>query len=461
MGILKLGGIASGLDTESLIKQLLSIERRPVSILETRRDELTTEMNAWRDLNTRLLNLQNRVSDLKKLTSAAWTAKKASVSDTSVLGASAASTALTGTYSVNVTALSKATTYQSSVTAADVSTPLGLADTITVSGGPGDGKTIVLDGSESLSTLATNLNNADLGFTASVLQVSPGTYALIMKGKDGATNDFSLTDTGSGVAAQLMGTKATTAANAQLTVNNIAIQSATNTVQDAIPGVTLTLQKEGTANVIVAEDTQKAVDAVKGFVDQYNSVVDFIETQTKYDTRSKKAGTLFGEGLVQSINSSLSKRVLEKVTGLTGDIDALSQIGITTSRFVPGSPVSGKLTFDQAKFTEALQNDPEAVMNLFTLDDGTNKGVAVRTEEWLKSYTKTGGIVLNQVQSRDSEIERLKGRISYFDETLLPMKEQRLRNQFLSLEKAMSTFQNQGNWLSMQISSMMPQQQSQ
>lgn len=461
MGILKLGGIASGLDTEGLIKQLLSIERRPVSILEARRDELTTEMNAWRDLNTRLLNLQNRVSDLKKLTSAAWTAKKASVSDTTVLTASAASTALTGTYSVDVVSLAKATTYQSSVTAGDTSTALGLADTLTVIGGPGDGKTVTLDGSESLSTLATKLNDADLGFTASVLQVSPGTYALVMKGKDGAANDFSLADTGSGVATQLMGTKVTIAANAQLTVNNVAIESETNTVQDAIPGVTLTLHKAGSTSVTVADDTQKAVDAVKGFVDQYNSVVDFIEQQTKYDSRTKKAGTLFGESLVQNVSSSLSKRVLEKVTGLAGDIETVGQIGITTSRFVPGSPVSGKLTFDQAKFTEALQNNPEAVMNLFTLDDGTNQGIAVRTEEWLQSYTKTGGVVLNQVKSRDSEAERLKSRIAYFDQTLLPMKEQRLRNQFISLEKAMSTFQNQGNWLSMQISSMMPQQQSQ
>lgn len=461
MGILKLGGIASGLDTESLIKQLLSLERRPVSLLEARRETLSTEMNSWRDLNTRLLNLQNRVTDLKKLTSTAWTAKKASASDPTVLAASAASTALTGTYSVNVTSLSKATTYQSSVTAADVSTALGLADTITVSGGPGDAKTVTLDGTESLSSLTTKLNDANLGFTASVLQVSPGTYALVIKGKDGAANDFSLTDTGSGVATQMMGTKVTTAANAQLTVNNIAIQSETNTVKDAIPGVTLTLQKEGTASVIIADDTQKAVDAVKGFIDQYNSVVDFIEQQTKYDSRTKKAGTLFGESMVQSISSSLSKRVLEKVPGLAGALNTLGQVGVTTSRFVPGSPVSGKLTFDQAEFTAALQDNPQAVMSLFTLDDGTNKGVAVRTEEWLKSYTKTGGIVLNQVNSRDSEVERLKSRIAYFDETLLPMKEQRLRNQFVSLEKAMSTFQNQGNWLSMQISSMMPQQQSQ
>lgn len=460
MGILKLGGIASGLDTEGLINQLMSIERRPVNLLQQRQDKMSTEASAWRDLNTRLLNLQSRLSDLAALSSSVWSAKRVSVADQSVFTATADTTAQPGTYAINVTSLAKATTWESTRNSiADPTAALGQTGTMTVSGGPGNGKTIAVAGTDSLNGIAAKINaDSTLGFTASVLQVNLGDYRLVLAGRNGAANDFSLTDSAGAVAAYLQidagtGLKVDTAANGAMTVNNIAFSFADNTVTTAIPGVTLSLLKPGTTTAAVSSDTQKAVDAVKAFVDQYNSVIDFIGQLTSYDPKTKKAGPLFGESLVTSIQFSLSRQVQDTVAGLPVASNALAMVGITTEKFTPGNTVTGKLVFDSVKFTAALQNDPNTIRQLFNAN-GASQGVAVRAQQWLQSYTQSGGLVLGQASTIDREIVDVKGRMSYLNDVILPMKEQRLREQFSNLEKAMSMFQNQGAWLSQQLSSL-------
>ncbi len=458
MGLYKLGGLVSGLDTETLIKQLLAIERRPVALLEERKDKLTTEANAWRDLNSRLLNLQNRLADLKNLSSSVWQAKAASVSDTTMLTASASATAQPGTYTVDVIDLAAATTWESGLAVADPDADLGFSGTITVSGGPGDGQTFDVAATDSLHDIAATINQQKetLGFSASVIQVSPGDYRLVLAGQTGSANHFELTGA---VATSLQidaanATQRTAAADAQITVNGVPISAAGNTVNDAVPGLTMNLLKTGTSTITVTDDHDKVVEAVRAFVDQYNSVVDFMAEKTKYDPESKEAGALFGESLVQSIQFALGTRVMNPVEGVPAEFQTLSMVGISMEKFSAGSGASRKLTFDETKFREALEKDPDAVAKLFTLDDGTGKGVAVRLEEWLEAYTKSGGLVLNRAEMLDQNVKDIEERIAYFDEVILPMKEKRLRDQYIALEKAMAMFQNQGDWLSQQIKSL-------
>lgn len=457
MSLLKIGGLASGLDTEGLIRQLIALERKPMAVMEQRRESITTKANAWRDLNSRLRNLQSRVADLKNLGANLWDAKRANVADQTVLTASASNTALPGTYHVEVVSLAQATTWKGGLTSADPKADLGVAGTITVSGGPGDGKEFIVSETDSLSDIAATINgNKDLGFTASVVQVAPNDNRLVLNGKLGASNDFSLT----GAAAEALqldavqAEKVAQAANAQIKVNNVPIQVAENSARDAVPGVTLTLNKVGVTTVTVSNDQSKVVDAVKQFVEQYNSTMDFIEQQSKYDTKTKKAGTLFGEGMVTSIQYALSNRAMNPVTGIEAKFNALGMIGISSEKFSEGGSSSRKLRLDESKLREALTANPEAVRDLFTRSEGTDRGVAVRMEEWLSGYTKTGGLILERAENLDKENTRIKERLAKFDEQILPLKEKRLRAQFTSLEKAMSMFQNQGQWLSQQIGSL-------
>lgn len=467
MGIFKLGGIASGLDTDNLIKALMAVERKPVTLLEQKRDKLTTEQNAWRDLNSRLLNLKSRLDDLKKLDSATWKANKATIADQTVLTATADSTAVEGTHNVEVLSLAKAATWKSLNGVADANADLGQAGKIQVvvpSGGTGNGELIDIVATDSLNEIAAKINkdSSRLGLTASVLQVGAGDYRLVVTGKTGAAQDFNLADNVGTVAGTFLNindpvnSRVETAVDGQIKVNNIAV-TVTGSSTSAVPGLKMNLLKTGTTTVTVSKDTQKAVDAVKGFVDQYNSVVDFMNTQTGYDPKTKKAGTLFGKGMVNSIESMLSRRIQDEVSSLADGVNSLANLGISMEKFTSGGSVSGKLAFDQTKLLEKLKTDPDAVQKIFNLDDGVNQGVAVRTAAWLEQYTKTKGFVPNQVSMIDGQLADIKERITEYDEVILPQREQRLRAQFTALEKAMTLFNNQGSWLSAQLSGLSPQ----
>lgn len=474
MGILKLPGLATGLDTEGLIKTLMTLERRPMAALEQRTTALTTKASAWRDLNQRMLTLQKRIEEIKNLPASAWDARKAAVSDATALTATAQSTAVPGTFTVEVTALAKSTILQQGATATAIVDPtaalnLGADGTITVGTGPNSGQTFDIKATDSLNDIAATINAKKdiLGFSASVVQVNPGDHRLVLTGNTGTANDFTLEDAaGSTVGSELglvtgNNIRVETAANAQAKVNGVSVTSATNALVNAIPATTLTLQKTTTSpvTVTVSKDSGQASAAAKAFVDQYNSVADFINQLTSYDTKTKAAGALLGDDRLNTMEQSLRTKVMDSVTAVAAEVNSLAMVGITGESFTPGKAGSGKLVFDQTKFTAALEKNPGAVRDLFTVNtvdsEGKSvKGLALRTAEWLDNYTKTGGILLGQATTVDAEVTRMKDRIKAFDEQIAPLREKRLRNQFTALELAMSKFQNQGDWLAGQLNSL-------
>lgn len=469
MGLLKIPGLASGLDTDGLIKTLMSLERRPLTTLQKKRDDMTTQANAWRDMNTRVLTLQKRIEELNSLTSSDFVARKSNSFDTSIVTINeSTSNAALGDYSVEVLSLAKATSWQSGlmVDGGGVATPiadpnadLSLAGTIKISGGPTDGKTITIAAEDSLNEIVAKINDnsADLGITASVSQVNPGDYRLVVKGNTGATKDFQLVDDGaSTVAAALKltspeATKLATAADGTLKVNGSTVTFSENKIKDAIGGITFTVGKTGLTTVTVSKDQQRVADAVKKVIDQYNSVVDFMEQQTSYDSKTKKAGTLFGDPRINDLRDGIRRMLVDKVDGQPDAHNSLAIVGITTQSFSSGADYAGKLSFDQDKFLKALEANPDAMRNLFN-KEGT--GVASRARAYLDNYTKTGGILQGRADAIDKGVDIIKKQITRWEEQILPAREQRLRNQFLNLEKAMSTLQNQGNWLSQQIKSL-------
>lgn len=472
MGVLKIPGLASGLDTDGLVKTLMALERRPVDTMTTKQNNMTTQVNAWRDMNTRVLSLQRRIEELNSLTTADWSARRSSVSDSSIaMVNNTDSTAAPGSYTVQVNTLAAATTWQSGLRVDASSNPkpmsdpaaeLKLSGTIKVVGGSTNGATLTVDTTDSLNSIVAKINaqSTTLGFTASVSQVNPGDYRLVVKGNNGAANDFSLADSGaSTVAADLMLTgssasKVSTAGNGSMQVNGTTITFADNVVKDAIGGLTMSITKTGTTTVTVSKDQQRVVDAVKKVVDQYNSVIDFMEQQTSYDKDTKKAGTLFGDPRINDLRDGIRKVLMDKVADQPDAYNTLAMVGISSQTFAAGADYSGKLTIDTDKFAKALEANPTAVRNLFNADTSTSKGMAVRARAYLDNYTKTGGILLGRADSIDKGVKLLKDDIERWNKTILPAREQHLRDQFLALEKAMSSLTNQGNWLSSQLKSL-------
>lgn len=471
MGLLKIPGLASGLDTDNLIKTLMTLEKRPLTALTTKRDTQTNQANAWRDLNQRVMTLQKRIEELGNLTASDFAARRSSSSDSSLITITESrSTAQVGSYSVEVTALAAATTWQSGLMVdgggiakpvADPDADLNLSGTIKVSGGPKDGKTFTIVATDSLNDIVKTINSksAELGFAASVSQVNPGDYRLVLRGNTGAAADFSLVDDGGTVAADLKltsasATKVATAADGSMKVNGSTITFAENTVKDAVGGITVTLSRTGSATITVSKDNAKVIDAVRKVVDQYNTVTDFINEKTSYDSETKKAGTLLGDPRINDLRDGIRRILIDPVEGQPAAYDSLGIVGISSQGYAKGSAYTGKLSLDQDKLAKALETNPNALRDLFTKNDGDKQGVAVRARAYLDNYTKTGGILQGRAEAIDKGVQLLKDQIKRWEEQILPKREERLRNQFLNLEKSMSTLQNQGNWMSQQIKSL-------
>jgi flagellar hook-associated protein 2 len=462
MGGLRLQGISSGLDVDGLVRQLMTLERRPVTQLEKKRDSLTSEANAWRDINSRLITLKSRASELLR-TTGVFGAMRVQVSDTTVVRATVGNGAAAGVYNVTVNALATATSYKS--TAEDISDPaasLGVSgeiELVNTSDSVVRG-TITVSATDSLTRIAANINsNSQLKVRASVVQTEPGLFRLVLVGKEsGAVNHFDF-NVISGNAWSRLGFMEPgrpdliqTGENASITVNGLTIASPSNSIEGAVPGVTLTMLKAGASTTVdLREDPDKAASAIRALVEQYNSVQEFMATQTR--TATGQPGPLAGEGTLFVLQSSLRSKMVDPVEITGSEFRTLASIGIETEKFSVGGRISGKLEINETKLREALEQDPEAVKNLFQ-SNGTVQGVARRLDSWLADYTRSNGLLLTRAKSIDDSVNQVKERIRYYDEVILPKRERTMRTRFDTLEKALSTLQGQGLWLSQQLRSL-------
>ncbi|WP_258359734.1 flagellar filament capping protein FliD [Moorella sulfitireducens] len=280
--------------------------------------------------------------------------------------------------------------------------------------------------------------------------------AISFSDPDGILNRLGLVDASGNI---LSGAVVQDAQDAEFTIDGLAITRSTNTVTDVIQGVTLnllgvtdtngsgTIEPAETLNLEISSDTQKAVDAIKAMVDQYNSVMDFISTKAGED------GDLQGDPTVARLRSSLWRLMTDKIDGLTGVYQTPWSIGISTGD-VAGSGAltfdrSGKITLDTDKLAAALEADPAAVMAVFSNSGKT--GLVDKLDEYLTSLVRSAdGLIPSREQSLQKIMDDIDGQIARMEDRLA-MKEEQLRRQFTAMEQALAALQSQGNWLAQQI----------
>ena len=434
-------GIASGLNTSELIKQLMQIERRPVVLLEQRVQTYQQRMDAWRDVNMRLASLETKLSDL--LLRSAYEARKATSTDQEVVTASANNSAAPGTYEIEVLALARSHRVVSDRLEEEL--PLGLADgeskSFTV-----NGATITVEAGDTLQTIADKLNAAeDAKVTATVID-----NRLVIEGKEtGVELDFS--DDSDGVLQALGILKADGKADgkadvpqtiqapqhARVKVNGIEIERPSNEVE-VVEGVTFTLRGEGTAVITVVKDVSGAVAKIKDVVDQLNSAMDFMSS------RLAKDGILQGDATLVRLQSSLRLAFMDRAdTG--GKLTTLSEIGITFTR-------EGRAELDESKLREALEEDAHGVYLLLAGsgegDEGL--GIARRARDLIRGYTQTGGVIQGRREMFEAQIASAKESIERMEERL-ERQEERLYRQFTAMEQALASLQTQSMWLQTQL----------
>jgi flagellar hook-associated protein 2 len=464
----RIDGLVSGLDTGAIIEQMMAIERLPIANMQKKQQQLEQQKNAWRDINTRMRSLVDKFTSLKL--ESTYLGRTATSSEESILRANASSSAVEGTYQVVVKQLATAAVRYSEKRVEDIDAPLG-AGTLTFELGNGQTVDIEVAAEWSLRDLVNHINALRMGDDDAAhpfaVKASIVDNRLVLTSREmGVENRFIVSSVSEGLGGAFGSFLDVEGSgqDAELEINGItSIKSSSNTLEDVIQGVTLELLEVGTTTVTVSQDTQQVINRLQEFVDQYNSVISFIndklQAQSAMDSSSIR-GTLSGDSTLLRLQSTL-RSIVASGTGGDGKYSTLSQIGISTAKFVAGAAdYSGKLTLDKAKLEEALKEDPLAVKELLfkvtELEEGDetvteNSGILHNLEEYVRTFTRAGdGILTAKDKSYDEQIKDLKQQVERMEQRL-EIRQERLSAQFVALEKVLASMQTQGDWLSAQL----------
>ncbi|HFE53022.1 MAG TPA: hypothetical protein ENK07_06245, partial [Bacteroidetes bacterium] len=183
---LSFGGLASGLDTKQIIEQLMAIEHRPVDMLAQRQNHYEDLLEAWREVNSKLLSLKSVAENLSELS--AFHLYSSSSEDEDIVTLSTTTDAQPGSHSIRVLQLAQPEKLASAAFS-DSSEALGLSGEFLV-----NGKVVNVESTYSLLDIRDAINNADADVTASVLAVDDDTYQLILSADDPGSDGFDLLD---------------------------------------------------------------------------------------------------------------------------------------------------------------------------------------------------------------------------------------------------------------------------
>lgn len=437
MGI-SVGGLVSGIDTDSLIAGLVAAYGTPKTVMESQLQDLESEQEAFAGLDNRLTSLRTALETVA--TADEFEVYTATSADDSFVGVSASTGAIPGRYSVEVNHLATSASQLSQGYASKSAD--GALGTGTFALTYGSTTTnITIDGTMSLSDLANAINEQADGVNAYVMNTGDAAtpYRLVLTGEDtGAANGISVdTSALSGGTAPSF-TEVSAAADAEVVINGITVTDSDNTIDAAIPGLSFTAEAVTTSavNVDVELDSDAMAEKVKSVVDAYNAVMSYVSTKSVYNTDEDIRGPFVGQGLVSSITSSLSAMVTAQYG--SGSLTALSQMGISTEK-------DGTLTFDTEAFTEAFGENPDDVLALFT-DETT--GFTGQFDAMLEQLTEGEYSPLEaRAEALQDDIDSTTDRVAALEENLSKY-EERMKKQFAKMEILMSEAQTAQSALS-------------
>lgn len=463
MPSISFGGLGNGTDFGQVVDQLVKIAQLPVDRLTKKKTGLNTKFTDLTTVSTKVAAFQSAAQALRLSTS--FDKTTASVTDATVLSVSASSSAAAGTYSVRVLQLaqshqvvSKAAKAVSSATEDIVS---GGSATFTFRVGAGANQTVTLGSTGSLTDLRDQINNVGAGVTASVVntgtEAAPAYRLALTANNTGSANAITLVADGTdldllnGSGSGGLDTLAA-AQNAQIqlgdqALNPLSIERSSNTVSDAITGVTLTLTKTtgtGTVQVSLSQDVNAVKTNIQALATAYNEVVKFINERSTYDVAAKQGGVFFNESSAKTVLSQLRAALSSSVSGATV-YSSLGQIGFKTER-------DGTITVDDGQLSTALSTNYSGVKALLS-NQGAGTGLAQSIVSAVDALNDvSGGVLTLRKNGVTSEISRIGDDIARQEDSVSRY-EERLRRQFAALDGLLRQLQGQSSFLQSQSSS--------
>jgi len=455
MAGIQLSGLVSGLDTQSIIDQLMSVERQPRTRITHEQTQVTKRQSLLQDISTKLTTLKTANDDLKSALTWGDT-QTVSSADESKVSVSRTAGAPPGGYDVSITQLASAERATYAFTPPTADGPL----TVYEADGTTPRATVNLTAGATVDDAVAAINSS----------TNANLYAVNVNGE--LVLSAKTTGTGSGFQVSGAGAQTNRVAgqDAQFSVGSQSFTRSSNVVTDALPGVQLTLKGKtpGTDSVGITvsnpgPDKDAITTKVKAFIDAYNAVV----TTTRADLSDKavvnpsstadlQKGTLFGDTGLSSMLTSLRGAVSQTIAGMSGTLKSLSDIGISTGAANTGTSINqdsvdGKLTLDTTKLSAALDADPAGVRTLLGGTAGTD-GFSQAFASVLSPFTDAGGILDTRISSATSDLADISDRLTAFD-SRMDAKQAYYQKQFTALETALQASQSAGSSLAGLMSS--------
>lgn len=408
---ISISGIGSGLDIQSIVSKLVSAEGQPKQqLLQQQQSGYNTTLSALGKLKSALSDVQTAADKLQNLDT--FKTRSVSVSDSTILSATASPGTALGTYKVEVQQLATAQKLASTGFASATST-VGSGQLAITSGT--DNFTVSVAAGDTLQTIRDNINAAsgNSNVQASIVNVDNGTGGTVSKlvltsKATGSANTINVavtdsdgnnTDT-SGLSA-LASNNLTQVAAAQdsiIKLDGMTVTQSSNSVSNAVTGLTLNLNKAQvgtTVGVTVGADNAPVTDALQSFVDKYNAFQSVYSKLTAYNADSKQAGPLLGDATARGVFDGLRNMLgTNLVPGAT--IQNLADVGIQIDK-------NGVMSLDKTKANSALTADPTAVKTLLA---DANQGLAARVDSQVKPYLQFGGVFDSRQKSLNDQISR-------------------------------------------------------
>jgi len=452
MAIAQFSGLASGIDSKSLIDAI--IEAREL-VNEKRRaeiDHISSENDALEELNTKLLSLSDLIDPLRTA-NAGGLSKKASSTDPTVATAVVGSNSNNSSYSLDVLSVANSATGSFDQTYASGSTVVSsTSGTVTLTVGLGSDQVLVTasvtGGSTTVDQLVAALNaDSDASGRVAVAAVNVGTsaspsYKIVANSLQQGTAEGTLALSG-GVIPELAANTVEQATDAQFEILGIGtVTRSTNSVNDVISGITFNLIKEGTTNITIGNDADTTADKIDEIVNAFNEIVKYVnenDTITQDNSTADKAVTFGSLAKTKIDNDFLSQfRTAISTAAATNGTSAqsLADIGISTNR-------DGTISFDVDEFKEAVGNDPIGVGEV--LNDFADQTAGVSGS--IYQFTKLEGFIDIGEQANNDVISNINSAIDAVERQTAKLRE-RLERQFANLESITGELQSQSQALS-------------
>lgn len=464
-------GVGSGLDVNSIVTQLVALERRPIVQLQREASSLQTKLSAFGKLQSHLSALRDAASALTSPST--WSQTIGTSADPSAVAVTTDANNRPGSYAVQVTQLASAQSNVSRLFASQADL-VGEGTLHIELGSWGAGNsftpkpdTVAVDiavgpPAKSLAEVRDMINAANAGITAAVLSDASGARLVFNSAATGAANGFRIGVTDAdGNAVDTSGlsalaydpsvgvvtmAQALAAANSAALVNGVPVGSTTNTLTNLVDGMTLTLARVTTAPVQVstAADKDSVKKKIETFVSAYNELNKELAEQTKYDPNSKSAGALQGDGAAVGLRGTL-RNILRGNGGTSTLFTRLADIGFDVQR-------DGSIKLDATKLDNGLANLPE-LKKLFATSDTlvpANNGIATTLRTLAQQALGVDG-------SLASRSEGLRNRISSNEkrqadlEQRVQLTEARLRAQYTALDRKMGELTSLSSYVTQQM----------